>query len=394
MIITVEKYEIGDFSSKEAVNYSVYLEDDSHNRQIISVYCSNALKTIWKIKDDYLLFESLYPLIRNVIKKWISTGIAENINEINPMAFTTHDAPEVPPKERYKLPDNIEIVKEAETTPDTYAVFISHANSDKELGMCIKDLLKEFHIKSFVAHEDIEICDIWEPTIIKTLENAKIMLILATKDIENSPWVNFEIGLAYKKMFPLIFDKLTDKVSYIKNTQGIPIDYDDIEGSLFKLIDKVIAKIGIIAEKNRDTIRALFAFKKLKQKIIDDYKPGRKERKAGGQEEDKIPDKLFYIARKDIAHFSALEVYNMSNHDVIDLDIRLKYVDKTGEKQEKEALVINVGEDPTFARHVACKLIRGKESKYIVNSPRVKTKVFITGKIAGSDNIIKESSEL
>jgi len=152
-----------------------------------------------------------------------------------------------------------------------YAVFICHAEEDKQLANLIKSLLKDFNITSFIAHDDIKKGKKWEPTILDTLEKSKIVLVLGTKHVEKSAWVNFETGLGYNKMFPLLFDKLSDEVSYIKNVQGIIADYKNIKKTILALMREIISKLGITTDKDDNQIISLGSFKKLEEYIIKKY---------------------------------------------------------------------------------------------------------------------------
>lgn len=391
MIITVKKYELGDLSSKDAIHYYVYLKDDTGNEQTISVYCSDALKTEWGIEDKDLLFTNLYPLVRAMIISWISKGIAKNINEIYPLSFTTYDAPNKPPAELYSLPDKLLIENTAPVSPGTYAVFICHAIEDRELGNCIKLLLEDFNIKSFVAHDDIELGDIWEPKILETIKDSKIMITLGTKETESSSWVNFETGLGYDKMFPILFDKLTDKVSYIKNKQGIIMDYGNSDSGLLTLIDKVLSRLGVINKRTEEEMKLLPNFLNLKKIILEKYK---NMRNAEEMKQSLRVGDLLYIYRMTKGNSSLVEVFNKSNDDLIDLNITLEYFDKAGNSHKKEARVINSYEDPLYARPYICKLIRKNETKYIIDFPRALTKVTITGKESSSGNNFEKIFEV
>jgi hypothetical protein len=391
MFVTVRKYEIEDSLDGDFVKYVVYLEDDTGNEQTVSVYCSLTLKAVWEIEDERLLFESLYPLVRDRVISLLSRRISRNINEVYPLSFTTHDAPNKPPVKRYLLPDKIEIENITLQSLDVYAVFICHAIEDKQLGNNIKRLLEDFDIKSFVAHDDIELGDIWEPKILETIKDSKIIVTLGTKEIESSSWVNFETGLGYDKMFPIFFDKLTDRVSYINNKQGIIMDYDHLDTSLLKLINKVLSKLGLSSKRKEDEIKSLPSFKELKQVISEKYKDIGKTEEI---EQSFINKDWLYIYRRPQNNFSLAEIFNRSDKDLIDLNITLEYLDKVGKIHKNEAKVINSNEDPLYARAYICKLIRRNESKLIISFPRTLTKVTVTGKESTSGNNFEETFEV
>lgn len=155
--------------------------------------------------------------------------------------------------------------------PEVYAVFICHAIEDKTLANRIKHLLNDFDIKSFVAHDDIKKGQPWQSSIIYNLYDSKVLLVLATKYIETSTWVNFEVGLGYDKMFPLLFDELSDQVSYIKGNQGIDVRGKKVESVAFDLISTIASKLGVYLEVDEKSIESLASFRNLKELIATNY---------------------------------------------------------------------------------------------------------------------------
>jgi hypothetical protein len=172
------------------------------------------------------------------------------------------------------IPEEVNQDLNKQRKSDNYAVFLSHSKKDMKLAKLLKNLLADFEITSFVAHDDIEEGERWENTIIDTIEQSKIMVVLGTRDIENSSWVNFETGLGFNKMFPLLFDKLSDRVSYIKNTQGVIVDYRDIKKTILRLVQKILSKLGINKMITSELLSSLKSFKELEDLILTEY-PGK-----------------------------------------------------------------------------------------------------------------------
>jgi len=394
MFVIVKKYELEYPAAGDSVQYSIYLEDDSGVEQTVSIYCSETLKAVWGVEDNKLLFENLYPLVRDEIISLFKKRISKNISEIYPISFNTYNSPKKPPNKRYKLPDKFEIEDINTLPPNVYAVFICHAIEDRELGNNIKCLLEDFDIKTFVAHDDIELGKIWEPTIIETIQASKIVVTLGTKNIETSPWVNFETGLAYDKMFPVLFDKLTDEVSYIKNKQGIIIDYKDVDKSLLKLIQNVLSKLGIMNKKTTEEIKNLLSFLNLKKIINKNYVTSHDMRNHEEALSLNLNKKRLYGYRKNRGRASLAQIFNKSSEDLIDLDIILEYIDKTGVDQKRQAMVIDNNENPVLATPYQCKMIRRNDAATIIDFPRVATKIIVTGKDAHSETPFKEEFEL
>jgi len=153
----------------------------------------------------------------------------------------------------------------------TYSIFLSHHKQERKLANLIKELFEDFNITSFVAHDDIKAGEVWERSIISSVKNSKIILVIGTKNIENSPWVNFEVGLGYEDMLPIIFDKLSDKVSYIKNKQGILVGYENLDNTIINLIKMVMESLGLKLGVKEGTIKTFTSYKNLKEFIDKNY---------------------------------------------------------------------------------------------------------------------------
>jgi len=377
MLITVKSYQIIP-TSEDAVQYNIHITDDADNKHVVTAYCSRTLRSTWGIEDNHKLFESLYPWIRRIIAKWIQEGTVKNIDELGPIALTTYDAPKKPPHESYSLPNTIEIKKILPEPSVTYAVFISHTSADRKLANCLKQFLTDFHIKAFVAHDDIELGDIWEPTIIENVRNSKIMIALGSKGVELSPWVNFETGLAYDKMFPILLEPLSDKVSYVKNKQGINMVHGDLDSNLLKLSSKVLSKLGLTSDKKKEVVKALPSFQALRNEIRRNRQPEKPTSATPALSK-------LYISRTRKGNHELAEIFNKSNEDIIDMNTIIDYIDKTGEAQRVKAKFINHTDDPLRASPSVCRILKRKETKYIANFPRVKALVLIQGIEAGSN---------
>ena len=101
-------------------------------------------------------------------------------------------------------------------------------------------------------------------------------------------------------------------------------------------------------------------------------------------------NKYLYLSRKQKGTYMLCNVYNLSNDDLVDVNINLEYIDKNGQKQQREAKIINSFDDPLKARPYKPSLIKKKEDIDISNFPRVPTNVLIKGKIADSGEHFQE----
>jgi len=169
-------------------------------------------------------------------------------------------------KETKKEVDSIkerEVIKESKEN-QKYAIFITHSIEDKKLAGFLKDLFEEMGVSSFVAHDDIEKGLDWKPEIINSLNNSNLLIVLCTKNIENSPWVNFEIGLGYNKMLPIFIDKLSDRLNYVKSIQGINIDTSNLDKTIYEILFESLKKIGLEKKFDLDDVKLTESYKKFK----------------------------------------------------------------------------------------------------------------------------------
>lgn len=155
---------------------------------------------------------------------------------------------------------------------DKYAIFLSHSVKDKRLAGLFKKLFNDLNIDCFVAHDDIDEGLEWKPIIINTLNNSTLMFVLCTKNIENSAWVNFEVGLGYNKTVPIFIEDLSDKVGYIKDLQGIRMNPPNISSFLLNIVDMVFRKLGLKKTLTEQDIKSMPSFRELEKDIIEKTK--------------------------------------------------------------------------------------------------------------------------
>jgi len=244
-----------------------------HHRKNINQLCDNHGYR----KDILAKYEELSSKALNLAKKderELSYVSPQNTNKNLLDSLFTHRNELI--KDYFRSSESVvmkETKEESEVEGKSYAVFLSHSKQDKDLANKIKKLLIDIDVVSFVAHDDIEEGEIWEPALIDAIKNSKIMVVLGTENIEDSAWVNFETGLGYNTLFPLIFVNLSDKVSYIKNKQGIILDYTNLDKGILKLIYTTLTKLGIAIKKSDEEIIKLKSFKEVKNHIHNHYKP-------------------------------------------------------------------------------------------------------------------------
>lgn len=133
--------------------------------------------------------------------------------------------------------------------------FISYSHEDRKIAWSLKEGLRSFGIISFLAHEDIEIGDIWRNRIISELKNNDIFIALISKNFKSSEWTGHETGYAISKEKPII-----------------PLIIDDVE--LYGFLEMYQAKTQLIDE---DIIKRIgydssFVWNQIITSIIKDLK--------------------------------------------------------------------------------------------------------------------------
>lgn len=133
-----------------------------------------------------------------------------------------------------------------------------------------------------------------------------------------------------------------------------------------------------------ETVLTLKNGKKIKttreaMKELQDNKP--QENKEQKVHDEDLMDKL-YLSRKIKGIYSLGEIYNLSTEDILDLNILLDYVDKSGTHQTLKGKVINSFDEPIRATPVNPTIIKQKDNLHITDFPRVSVKVIISGTLS------------
>ncbi len=121
--------------------------------------------------------------------------------------------------------------------------------------------------------------------------------------------------------------------------------------------------------------------KKLDNPVTDvlGYRSADYVKKQGAQATDKL-----YLSRIFKSIYSLGELYNLSDEDILDLNISLDFVDKLNKHVNVNARVINSSEDPLRAKPFSPSIIRQKETLCISDFPRVPVKVIVSGELAST----------
>ncbi len=124
-------------------------------------------------------------------------------------------------------------------------VFVSHSVLDLDQVKEIRDKLELHGFQVFIAHEDIDVSEVWRKRILDELENCDIALALLTKNFKESDWADQEMGIAYH--LGKVIVSLCGNVSvygFLDEFQACPIGSHGIEPSCNKIITAIRKKPG------------------------------------------------------------------------------------------------------------------------------------------------------
>jgi len=214
--------------------------------------------------------------------------------------------------------------------------------------------------------------------VIKALRDDAIVIADLRR---NNPSVSYELGIrhAFGKRSILICSSQADHFFYTAGYRAIEYKIDGSSNQEF--YDKLSEYIKRIIEN------PLKADNPVTDSIDVKTLLSSRSKLQGG-------DRYMYLHRIVKGHYSLGELYNMSNEDLIDLDIRLEYIDKSGVEQKRIGKVINSFDDPIRAKSYIEHLIKRKESKHVINFPRTAVKVIVMGRKAESGNKFKEEFDI
>ena len=116
--------------------------------------------------------------------------------------------------------------------------FISYSTADKKVAGSVKTVLNDIGVEAFLAHEDINVSQVWKERIIGELMDSEIFIPLLSDAFKQSEWAPQEIGLAVAQgddtvlFIPLSVD-MTIPFGFISHIQSIRIPDDGFTIDLF-----------------------------------------------------------------------------------------------------------------------------------------------------------------
>lgn len=108
-----------------------------------------------------------------------------------------------------------------------YDVFISYSSHDQKVIEGLTAYLEQHKIRCFVAYRDIPPGEVWAKAIVEALEDSRMMLVVFSKDFNNSGQVDREIEIASEDKKPILTFRIANetfkgaKKYYLKNINWI-----------------------------------------------------------------------------------------------------------------------------------------------------------------------------
>ena len=138
---------------------------------------------------------------------------------------------------------------EANDQTATLKAFISYSTINKQIAGQIKEILDDYNIGSFLAHEDIGVSEKWKDCIVEELKSCHVFVPLLSKEFIQSEWAPQEIGFAFSRSSILIIPLSVDDTvpfGFISHIQGKQIVHEHIQPEL--LIDPILDRFphGVI----------------------------------------------------------------------------------------------------------------------------------------------------
>ena len=189
---------------------------------------ASRLKAFWEKADPPLVGK----VISELLERWKTKKLASGKEITKSEEQLYGECLKIPEKLQETLingPTSIPI-KSSYFPDGTFALFISHRNTEKLLAKKIKDSIKIFGVSSFVAHEDIKPSSEWVKEIEKALFSMDALLALLTKDFSSSFWTNQEIGVAFGREKHILSVKIEeDPQGFISKFQAMKLKGENIE---------------------------------------------------------------------------------------------------------------------------------------------------------------------
>lgn len=125
-------------------------------------------------------------------------------------------------------------------------IFLSHADEDRKFAKRLAEFLREFEIKVFLAHDNIDAGEDWEKTLSDKITNCDIFLALITENFHKANYTDHEVGIAYglkKPIIPVSVGKVTP-YGFLSKIQSKKISERLGKPEIRKLVERISVMTG------------------------------------------------------------------------------------------------------------------------------------------------------
>ncbi len=265
-------------------------------------------------------------------------------------------------------------------------VFISYDTAEISLAHFIASLIEcrcDDTVKVFIAKRDIPPgADPFRIMIKENLLKASHIVSICTRKSKLSNWLWWETASVWAKggvVYPLYVDISPDEFGDpIKSLSQGRSYFKEIE--LQEMVGELLGKLGMD--------RKLAVLTENEKKALTELSTSVNKAEAQSK-------KYFSVSRITKASHPLGELFNISDKDLIEMEIKLWALNALGEYELRDPRVVNSGDAPLTASPFNLRTIRKNETKLIYNFPRIaKTKFVITGREAHGGLMFEETHEV
>lgn len=87
---------------------------------------------------------------------------------------------------------------------DPFHLFITHVTRHRRVAAQLQEAFAAYHIRSFVAHSDIQPTEEWLPKVEQALRRAEALVALVHRGFQDSDWTSQEVGIALGRNVPVV----------------------------------------------------------------------------------------------------------------------------------------------------------------------------------------------
>ena len=115
--------------------------------------------------------------------------------------------------------------------------FISHARSNQDVALNLKDLLEAIGLETFVAHLDLRPSQDWRNVIVDQLRSCELFVPLLSSAFKRSDWCGHEAGMAIGRseallILPISLDG-TEPFGLLSNLQSYSLEGGEVSEEIF-----------------------------------------------------------------------------------------------------------------------------------------------------------------